>query len=53
MKRIWKLQYEFADAKIYVLRDTSTRRDLYVSALLGFDIAKKNGICIVSFLLVL
>ena len=35
-----------------VLRDTSTRRDLYVFALLKFDVLK-NSICIVSFLLAL
>ena len=35
-----------------VLRDTSTHRDLYVFALLRFDIVK-NSICIVSFLLTL
>ena len=35
-----------------VLRNSSTRRDLHVFALLRFDIVK-NSICIVSFLLVL
>ena len=35
-----------------VLRDTSTHRDLYVFALLRFDIVK-NSICIISFLLFL
>ena len=39
MKRIWKLQYEFAYAKIN-LHDISTRRDLYLFALLRFDIVK-------------
>ena len=52
MKRIWKSQYKFDDAKINCLRDSSTRRDLHVFALLRFDIVK-NSICIVSFLLVL
>ena len=35
-----------------VLRDTSTRRDLQVFALLRFDIVK-SSICIVSLFLVL
>ena len=35
-----------------VLRDSSTRRDLNVFALLRFDVVK-NSICIVSFFLVL
>ena len=35
-----------------VLGDTGTRRDLYVFALLRFDIVKDN-LCIVFFLLVL
>ena len=35
-----------------VLRDSSTRRDLYVFVFLRFYVVK-NSICIVSFLLVL
>ena len=52
MKSIWKLQYEYADARKIILRDSSTRRDLYAFPLLRFDVVK-NSICIVSFLSVL
>ena len=53
MKRIWKLQnYNMLMLEQTVLRDTSTHRDLYVFALLRFDIVK-NSICIISFLLFL
>ena len=52
MKSIWKLQYDFADAEETALRDSSTRCDSYIFALLRFDVVK-NSICIVSFHLVL
>ena len=38
--KIWNLQYEFADARINCFSDSSTCRDLYVSALLRFFIVK-------------
>ena len=38
--------------ELTVLRDSSTRRDLFVFGLLRFDIVK-NSICMVSFLFVL
>ena len=50
MKRTWKLQHEFADSRINLIRDSTTRRHLYVLTLLKFDIVK---ISIASFLLVL
>ena len=50
MKGIWKLQYELADSRINWQH--STRRYLYVLALLRFDIVE-NRICTVFFLLVL
>ena len=50
--KIWNLQYEFADARISCFSDSSTRRDLYVFALLRFFIVKTR-ICIVSALSVL
>ena len=49
MKRIWKLQYEFAYAKIN-LHDISTRRDLYLFALLRFDIVKTAYVVLFPFL---
>ena len=36
MKRIWKLQYDFADARINWLRDSTTLCHLHVFALLDF-----------------
>ena len=40
VKRIWKLQYELADSRINCLHDSTTRRHLYVLALLRFDIVE-------------
>ena len=49
MTRIWKLQYEFADAGINCLRDSSTRRDSYVFALLRCDTVKAADVLFPSF----
>ena len=54
--RIWKVYGNYSMSLLMpeytVLRDSSTRRDFYIFALLRFDVVK-NSICIVSFLLVL
>ena len=50
---IWKLYGNYNISLLMteetVLRDSSTRRDLYVFVLLRFDVVK-NSVCIVSFL---
>ena len=52
MKRIWKLQYKFADARI-MIPESTTPLDLYVLALLRLDIVKKQHMyCFLPFVFI-